>query len=259
MSVISRVRVGDYLLGVVGGEMPASWPLEALKAQAVAARTYVWEKIRKRGGAAYDVTDDVRSQVYIGVPPPAEAEALEKAVRGTAREVLMWKGAPIPAYFHSTCGGRTASAESVFGAPAPRPLAGVACGFCTESKVYRWEVKLAAAELEKTFGARGVTRILPRDPDAGGRVRVVRIESTEGGKDVASGAFRMALGPGRVRSTAFTAERAGTGFLLQGRGWGHGVGLCQWGAAGQARAGRTYRAILLHYYPEAQIVTMEGE
>lgn len=256
LEVVNEVPLETYLPGVVGGEMPPSWEMAALKAQAVAARTYAASRMRAAWGrdAPFDLYDDTRSQVYAGTPPARYASRLAEAVGKTEGEVLVHEGALLTAFFHSTCGGHTEDAARVFRSHDRPPLRGVPCDTCLESPLHRWEVKIPVGDLESRLGVKGVKTILPRDRGPSGRCGAVRVEG-EAGEAILSGKdFRWKLGVNRLRSTAFEATREGDAFLFRGRGFGHGVGLCQWGARGLARKGKDYLQILEHYYPGALLL-----
>jgi stage II sporulation protein D len=261
LRVINALGLEAYLRGVVGGEMPASWEVEALKAQAVAARTYAVARRRdaRVAGAPFDLLDDTRSQVYGGVPSGSFADRISEAVSSTAGQVLGFRGKAFTAYFHSTCGGHTESAERIFGTDRGiGPLEGAPCGFCEGSPTYRWEARLPRAEVEAALGVEGIRSVRAVDPGPSGRCLEVTVEGAGGEKVLSSMEFRRLLGYAVLKSTAFTAEFEGDDVLFRGTGFGHGVGMCQWGARGMARAGRNAEAILQRYYPGASIGTMEA-
>ncbi|MBI4577743.1 MAG: SpoIID/LytB domain-containing protein, partial [Planctomycetes bacterium] len=227
------VPLEDYLAGVLGGEVPLSWPADALRAQAVAARTYAVHQALARRAAPYDVTADTRSQVWR--PGLAGDPRAVAAVRETAALVLAWGGSPLAAYYHSTCGGHTAAGGTVFdeGAAIP-PLAGVPCEDCRGSAYYRWVgVRVEASELAAALASLGLplagtpTAVDPLETGPDGRATRVRVASDRGEVDLPGTALRRALGPERLRSTRFRARREGaSAFVFEGGGWGHGVGLC---------------------------------
>jgi len=255
LTVVNHVSLPHYLRGVVGGEMPSHWHLEALKAQTVAARTYVVSRMLSRKGEAFHVYDDTRSQVYVGIPE-AGGDAIGRAVDETAGQVLTHGNRILTAYFHSTCGGHTESATAAFDEAPRAPLAGVACDGCKESRYYRWSAKLTPAQIGEALGLKGVRALAVAASTGTGRVRTLSAVHEGGTATVAATRFRMKVGPSRVRSTWFTVKREGAAFRIAGRGWGHGVGLCQWGARGRAEAGASYRRILEHYYPESLLTPM---
>jgi len=257
MTVVNELDVEDYVVGVLGAEMPLRFGDEALKAQAVAARTYVLYEAKTASSPLYDVLATEASQVYRGlVISTGRARKLVRATRGVICTV---DGLTFPTYFHSTCGGHTTAVSDVWPSLHLKPLRGVPCGYCTGSPAYRWTVDIPAEEVARGLAERGlftgpVTGIVVTQRASSGYAKQVEVSGAEGRRLLGAYTFRMALGGHRVKSTNFTIVRTGRGFHFQGRGFGHGVGLCQWGAQGMAQAGRNYREILAHYYPGSQLV-----
>jgi len=265
LRVVNHVPMNRYLWSVLGDEMDLSFPIEALRAQAIAARTYaLWEmgfQQSENQAARYDVRNTVASQVYEGVEK--EGDASRKAVRSTRGLVLIYQNRVLHAYFHSTCGGRTEHAAEAIGVeerPLPPPLqGGVACKWDDVSPMHRWTFELTSDRLRQTFAEvdAPVRRLTVGDSTSTGRARNVRIIMREGGTvtlsvEQFSGAF-----PGRegIASNWFRVERRSQGtFRLNGRGWGHGAGMCQMGAVGAAREGIPFEDILYYYYPDSTLV-----
>ncbi|MBI3087495.1 MAG: SpoIID/LytB domain-containing protein [Candidatus Omnitrophica bacterium] len=256
--VINHVELEDYLRGVLSREVPFYWPAEALQALAIAARTYALFQRLTNAAVDYDVTGDMLSQVYGG--KSAERGSTTRAVRRTEGLVLVFDGRVFPTFYHSTCGGLTEDA-AVMGPFNLAPLkGGAACSFCVASPFYRWQRTLSnedAAWAVKQSGRGSVwpvedLRVASYSPT--GRVEKVRIRGGGRSLDLSGYEFRQLLGFERIRSTAFAVIRDGGQFILQGRGWGHGVGLCQWGTAELARRGLSAREILAYYYPGATLV-----
>ncbi|MBI4604323.1 MAG: SpoIID/LytB domain-containing protein [Planctomycetes bacterium] len=261
LRIANRLRLEEYLAGVVGSEMAASvTPLEALKAQAVAARTYALFALLLAGerGGRKSFSADPSFQVYGGAE--AEHPRVLEAVRATAGDVLTYQGRLFRAYFHSTCGGATASAASVFGEPAIEPLEGAACGACEGARLSRWEARVPRGRLEEALrpwaaergaalGALGALEVSERG--SAGHALYVRVRHSGGAFEALAARLRAALdraGVVRLPSTAFEVRPDGDDLLFEGRGWGHGVGLCQMGAA---RKGESlgHREILAAYFP----------
>ncbi|BDG01821.1 SpoIID/LytB domain-containing protein [Anaeromyxobacter oryzae] len=252
---IEELRLEDYVAGVVAGEMPGSFPAEALKAQAVAARSYALTRKLEAQAAnrRWDIATGVLAQVFAAGQGNAAARA---ATAATAGEVLVLGMEPVEAYFHAVCGGRTEGGLAALGRDLPY-LAPVTCGRCDGAPRARWNVSVPAAELGKLAGLGGAAtgaRVIARTATG----RADRVELARGAAKVALAAsdLRQRLGFARLPSLAFDVRLAGGAFVFEGRGLGHGAGLCQWGAAGFAREGRTYREILLHYYPGTEVVRM---
>lgn len=262
--LVNRLGIEAYLAGVIGAEMPIEWSDEALLAQAICARTYALHELGIPARTVpYDVRDTVASQVYSGIEGREDHAARAAELVGRCRGLVMyWNDRPFKAFFHSTCGGRTTSAARVFVDFAITPLSGRPCAYCGESKLFRWKREFPRAEVErrvaKTLGktAGKITSIPVTYAD--GRATKVRVIGDKRTIDLSGEDFRRALGPGKdnLPSTAFDVQVAGDKVTFTGAGWGHGVGLCQFGAQGMARAGKHAREILEHYYPGAQIVRL---
>jgi stage II sporulation protein D len=249
-----ELRLEDYVAGVVAAEMPASFPPEALKAQAVAARSYaLTRKIDAQAAdRSHDIVAGVLAQAFSGEPGPAARAAAE----ATAGEVLAREMEPVEAYFHASCGGRTEGGLAALGRDLPY-LVPVACGRCDHAPKVRWSLELSARDLAAAAGLPGAAtgaRIAARSPTG----RAQKVEIRAGGRTAVLAAtdLRQRLGFSRLPSLAFEIREQRGRFALEGRGQGHGAGLCQWGAAGLAREGKTYREILAHYYPGVEIVRM---
>ena len=249
---INVLPLEEYLAAVLDGEMPRSFPPEALKAQAVAARSYaLTRKIAARdSGQRYHLGATVLSQVYAGVDhEDPEAVAAVAATRG---EVLANGVEPVEAYFHSSCGGKTESGGAALGRPMSY-LEPVSCPCAGHSPYAHWSVTAAERDVLEALGGRGVTDISVISRSATGRARTVRVQSKSGTREIAATVFREALGYQRLPSLWFDVHRSGSDFVFEGRGSGHGAGLCQWGAKIMADHGSSYRDILAHYYPGTEL------
>ena len=279
LQVINHVPLETYLGSVVGSEMPASWPLEALRAQAVAARTYALRS--RRPAQPFDLKATVASQVYRGVE--TETESTLAAVDTTRGLVLTYAGALIDAVFHSSSGGRTESSGDLW--PRQLPYLVSVPDFDRDSPVREWRQSFDAAQLRKAFpelgGARAI-ELLSTSPT--GRIRQARVVGVNG-QLVLSGAelrSRLGLRSTWVRFEPWAAEVAPSalpllpplpalpdvtqpdaaadpsaepppGLVAVGRGFGHGIGMSQWGALALAQRGESFTAILSHYYRGARL------
>ncbi|MCY3023517.1 MAG: SpoIID/LytB domain-containing protein [Planctomycetota bacterium] len=269
LNVIAHLDLDEYLLGVLAGEVPFErWHPEALKAQAITSRSYAFNQMRRSSSEAYDVESTVMSQVFKA--GYRNNPVLKAAVSATRGLVLTDNGAPFSAYFHSTCGGHTESGAHVFPEqPALRPLSGVPCSFCTQSPAYRWKLTLSKADLERRLKAASPSS--PAGPilrveflDAAGtpvgaqvRAVQVRIHSSGGPWTMPGNQFRLAIGARDLKSLLFEqVTDTGAALEIAGAGFGHGVGLCQWGSQGMAQAGYSYAQILGKYYPGAELTRM---
>ncbi len=251
---VVELRLEDYVAGVVSSEMPESFPPEALKAQAVAARSYaLTRRIEARAaGRSWDVGTSVLSQVWtgrIGAGGRAAAEA-------TAGEVLVAGMEPVEAYFHASCGGRTEGGLAALGRDLPY-IASVECGRCENAPGARWTVRVSAGELARAAGSRGAAtaaRISARTPT--GRAERLEVEVSGRTRAIAAVELRRRLGFERLPSLTLEVRADAGSFAFRGRGRGHGAGLCQWGAAQLARDGLGYREILARYYKGTEVVRM---
>jgi len=269
--VVNVVPMEAYLAGVVAEELYRTWHVEAYKAQAVAARTYALRHRNRRARYGFDLYDTPRSQVYGGVD--AETAKAWKAVRETHGVVATYESGGrrvlLPAYYHSTCGGDTAAAGTVFGGPTPPPLrGGTGCTYCRASPRYRWnkEVVLSKAAITSAVRGSGAGALADLGPlvrvevaeRTGRQGRAKRLRLVEaGGRSVLVRAsdWRIWVGAGKVPSTWFQVEDRGDAVaLVRGRGFGHGVGMCQWGAQFLATRGQTGEQILRYYYPGVELV-----
>lgn len=245
--VVNAIPLEDYLAAVLGGEMPPAFPLEALKAQAVAARTYAIQRKLDMYGHAYHLGATVLSQVYGGAG--REDPRTRAAVDATRGQVLTYDLAPIEAYFHASCGGRTESGKAALGRDLPY-LRPVSCP-CTEDPKTAWSLELPGSVIHKDF------HVDPEDLKVAVRSTTGRaLALTDGSHKIDAVTFRRVLGYDKVKSLGFTVEHEGSKLKLSGRGLGHGAGLCQIGAKVLAERGWDYGQILEHYYPGAVIQRM---
>lgn len=247
---VIHLNLEDYLVGSVAAEMPAAFGLEALKAQAVCARTYAIRKIIN--GSTYplgaELSDDInscqayRSQQDLHKMPIALQKQIYRAVKETRGEVMLYQGKPIDALYHSTCGGRTESAAAVWIKDCPY-LQSVKCEYCWNSAHYYTVHRFSAQQINQIFGwaSDGRVHVKIMDKTPSGRVKNLLVNN----RMVSGESFRKLLG---LPSTWFSFEMAKDGIIISNRGYGHGVGMCQYGAGGMAKAGKNYHQILNKYY-----------
>jgi stage II sporulation protein D len=245
LQLINVIPLEDYLAAVLGSEMPVSFPPEALKAQAVAARTYALQKKLETYGSPFHMGSSVLHQVYGGLD--REDARTRAAVEATRGEVLTFELAPIEAYFHASCGGRTETGHAALQRELPY-LRAVDCP-CGRLPASRWSATVSDAELHAALGqSTEGFRVSSRTATH----RVNRI-TTSSGASLDGATLRRKLGYTKLKSLEFDLERTAGGWHFTGRGYGHGAGLCQWGAKALADDGLSYRAILLHYYPGTEL------
>lgn len=266
---INEVSLEEYLRGVVPCEMGSGAPFEALRAQAVAARTYALANLGKHGSEGYDLSCTVYDQVYKGVD--SEAELTDRAVAETRGMVLEFHGKPIEARYHSTCGGKTADAREIFSRTRIPYLRSVDDRgghlfrrkepFCASSPHFRWSrvwkknefYALVEKSLSSLFGigSPGKVRRVKATKTKSGRVRELVVITSANSYRIYSDQVRDFLG--NLPSTKFDIIMRGNLVKLEGRGFGHGLGMCQWGAMGMAREGHDFKRILRHYYPGTRL------
>ena len=347
--LLNVIDVEQYLCGVLPAEVGASWPLQALRAQAICARTYVLKQSMNRANKGYDVVDTDADQVYKGAG--VETDKTNQAVASTAGEILTYGKEIAYTYFHSDSGGHTADISDVWGQSIPY-LRGVPEVVNYKSPVSSWSARISAGKIQSAItkitgtdiGA--VSQVQVSEVDEGGRAVTMTFTGSKGTKTVKASQFRLATSPREVKSTMFTPsggafsvnntttpsglvsmkigdgksfggdggltfeeeqgiarmtaegvftttelidmltnpskkkqyyqagltrtkksapkaqapakqrskygyaiEKSGNEFVFYGRGWGHGVGMCQWGAMAMAEQGYTAEKILAHYYP----------
>lgn len=260
LTAINYVDLEQYLYSVVGSEMPASWKIEALKAQAVAARSYAVNKQLTNSNPLFDVQSTVASQVYKGMSN--ETASTQKAVLDTAGQVLQYQGKVINAVFHSSSGGHTENVEEVWSRYIPY-LRGVP-DFDSNAPNARWATTLSNQFISQRIGGIGSIRnIVPERLTQTGRLMTVRVVGTQGQKILDADKFRMLLGLkstwltltpvyGSVAATTLV-QTVPSSFQIFGRGFGHGIGMSQWGANTMAQQGYKYDQILSHYYQGTEL------
>jgi stage II sporulation protein D len=242
VTAINWVDLEAYLYGVVGSEMPASWPLEALKAQAVAARSYALYRRDRTQGDLFDVGGTTAHQVYRGLA--GEAPSVQAAVNATQGQVLTYGGRVIEAVFHSSSGGHTENSEDVWQRATPY-LRGVA-DYDQEAPVFRWSETFTSQQVaQRITGIGRLQSVATERATPRGRIVSVRLVGTDGSRTLTGSEFRQALG---LRSALVSVTVAGDTIRVDGRGYGHGLGMSQWGARGMAQRGANYQQILTHYY-----------
>lgn len=286
--IINHVNIEEYVFGVIASEMPSIFPIEALKVQAVIARTYALKAMGKHKKWGYDVCDTQNCQVYGGVR--AERERTNAAVEATMGQVITYQNKPIEAVFSSNCGGYTQSSKEAGWFPHPylQPVSdykdlneddlqpyyfkdllqhsqqAYSRYFHNVSpSAFRWTRYIDESRLRKVINSKkkigAIKAIVPLNRGRSGYVNGVKIIGTDGSLTLTKEhEIKKYLALGLLRSTYFTVQPnyehgKVKSFIFYGGGWGHGVGLCQTGSGGRADAGQTYEQILHHYYTDTVI------
>ena len=267
LQVVDVVPLETYVLGVVDGELGSvHFNPESLKAQIVASRSYVLASRGRHAKEGFDFCDSPHCQSFKGTG--AIENEFKMAVEMSRGQYLSYNGKPIPAYYHDSCGGKTASIQDVWDSSPLPYLQSVQDGdregaYCRFSPHAQWTFVANRHQLCDCFQREGwiptsealdAVRVIM--VNASGRAQQVLIQSSHPlwvpGPDVRA-AINRYFGKEVLSSTVFLVKKQGDQFYFSGRGWGHGVGLCQWGAIEMAKKGKTYREILQHYYPGTQI------
>lgn len=260
LSAINVLGMEGYLYGVLHHEVAPWWPMDALKAQAIAARTYAYYQTLVNAAQEYDLKNTTSSQVYGG--STTERYRTRNAVNLTRGQILTFERKAFPAYFHATCGGKTAASDELWNIALPPLRGGVLCSYCKISPHFFWRRSVPLAQIEEVLRGHGqdvgrILRIEPISQTPSGRVGSVRITGTTRDYVIAAKDFRIWLGGDKLRSTRFLIQIVDDVAQFTGEGWGHGVGLCQWGALGQSLVGKSYKDILTFYYPDSAITDTE--
>jgi stage II sporulation protein D len=273
MLVVNVVPLEDYVASVVDGEMPAAFPEAARQAQAIVARTYVlFQTQTAHTNPVYDVYATTRSQNYLGCQYrgrdgrryAAESASSRRVADQTAGMLCLCEGKLFCTYYTAVCGGKTAGGSAVFDDAAPA-LESVPCAWCQDAELYRWTHEMPATEASDAL-RRHLTSQGRRFDDLTSIRRIARTQNVrEASFEVSDGKRRYRfsasdlrrLFPSSIHSFQFDARIADGQFLIEGRGHGHGVGLCQWGARGMAVGGSGPLDIIRHYYPGAEVVAVK--
>jgi stage II sporulation protein D len=253
LTAVNNVNLEHYLYSVIGAEMSSNWPLEALKAQAVAARSYALYQRERGGNPTYDLGDTQGWQVYKGLE--SEATSTYAAVDATAGQVMVYNGKIIEAFFHSSSGGHTENVEEVWTEARPY-LRGVP-DYDRGAPVYEWSTSISVSQLSNLIsGVGNIVSMQPEETTKTGRVITMKVIGDSGQRAIDGEQIQRLLG---LKSTRFSIQKANGVFQVYGKGFGHGVGMSQWGAHNLARSGANYQQILYHYYQNASLAKLQVE
>lgn len=261
--VVNELDLEDYLAGLINSEISSNWPREAVKSQAVAARTYAIYQIsvknKYEANSRYDVESTVIDQVYHGAH--REDRRAYEGVRATTGMVLTRSGVIFPSYYHSSCGGYTEHACNVWEGSEDSPA--IVDRYCMNSPFSKWFLRIPREEFIGILTNAGMInkdalmldisqQPFPNSP----RADLIFIKTEKSSIPIKATELRKILGYKRLKSTWFNVGIEGNEVVFAGRGFGHGVGLCQWGAKSMAESGHNYKEILKHYYRDAEIGRM---
>lgn len=265
---VNVLPLEDYVACVVDAEMPAKFPTAAREAQAIVARTYaLWQMQSADPNAGYDVFATVRSQKYLGTEYldnkgrrlAGESASSRNAAAATRGLVCQSHGKIFCTYYSAVCGGATTPGKAFF-SDADAVLRSVPCEWCRNSDKYRWQTTLTSDELlaivKKHASPRNLTAIRTIRQTLGPKAGVIAAFEIGDGRRTATidgNTLRQQLPVGKLLSPHFAMKLSGSKIEVQGHGFGHGAGFCQWGANGQATEGKSAREIVAYYYPGATV------
>lgn len=269
--VVENLSIEEYLQGVLPNEMPINWPIAALEAQAIASISYARAQAFARADEGFDVDNTVESQVfdwqtYSHLTFKGRRKLARILLETRGRLLVSRGGKPYLAYFHSDCGGETELPQNVWGHDAPRGAV-VHDSYCLLNRHNRWKLRVTRSELqtdlqvesadmrEHFHGAVRDIKIVSYSPS--GRAEQLALVTDNGSLMMNGQNFRRMIGYARLKSTLFSISRVADGFEFDGRGFGHGVGLCQHGARFMAMNGSSFAQILSHYYPLARLIDLD--
>lgn len=247
--VVNHVELEDYLKGVVPKELSASYPLDALKAQAICSRSFAIKNINKLKKNGYNLDDTTRCQVYKG--KTAEEERSNKAVDETKGQVAFYNNQIANTIFGASSGGITANASEVWGGNATNYLSSFEDPY---SKTYKWDHKVSKDDINNILIKNKINigkflNLNVTEKDISGRIKMIEIIGTEKTEKISGNAFRNILGNTKLKSTLFDIKDEDDDLIFQGRGYGHGVGMSQYGAVEMAKQGKNYTDIITFYFP----------
>ncbi|MCA6071551.1 MAG: SpoIID/LytB domain-containing protein [Endomicrobium sp.] len=257
ISIINVLTVEDYVKGVLPKEIISTWAIEALKAQAVISRTYALNNLCRHKRQGFNMCATTHCQVYGGLQD--EVHATNQAVQETQGEVLTYDGKFAQTLFHANCGGRTDNPKYLWKWEAPY-LKGVKCGYCCKAPHIKWEQEIDANLISKKLANNDIGKIKKikvKGKTSSGAAKELKIIHSKGKTIVNAYKFRLAVDAQKIKSHVFDSIKTnGDKIYFKGKGWGHKVGLCQWGAKGMAEKGKTYKKILEYFYPGTKMETV---
>jgi stage II sporulation protein D len=252
INIINVLPIEDYIKSVLPKETSANWNIEALKSQAVISRTYAIANLNKHSAQGFDICSTVHCQAYGGTS--VEADSCNKAILETQCKILSYDGKFAHTVFHANCGGHTEDPKYIWNWKVTPPyLKGVKCGYCTAAPYTKWGKTLSESFIRKQLSDNNIGKIksiIIKGKTSAGGAKKLKIIHSKGEITLNAYKFRLAVDAWQIKSHAFDFIKTdGDKFYFKGRGWGHKVGLCQWGAKGMAEKNKTYKEILAYFYP----------
>lgn len=258
--VVNELPLEEYVAGALKAETWDTWPLEMLKAQAIVARTYAAYHRQLNAAKPFHIVASTANQQYVG--RVAETSPAWQAVRETEGQILLWEQRLFPAFYHTDSGGHTEEPRLVFAARNMPALRAVRSEFSGGSPYFAWNLNIPVPQLSETLRRAGVSvgtvvrlEVLERSRSL--RVLRLAVHGTRGTATLPGAEFRRILGYDTLKSTLFAVAVDGRYARFAGRGYGHGVGMDQWGAKAMAEQGYSAAQILEYFYPGAALATFQ--
>lgn len=250
LMAVNELPLEHYLIGLINSEISSTWPMESVKAQAVIARTFALYRKNGRKKAPYHMESTVMDQAYNG--SDLEDSRAARGVHETEGLVLTYNGQLIQAFYHASCGGSTEESSNVWGMSLPY-LTGVACNYCSLDPSSAWEQALPLFRIESALKLSGLTDIRIGGKNSRGRAKNILLTTSRGVVSIPATKFRMTIGSTVIKSTNLNVRVESGVAYFSGKGYGHGVGLCQAGSKQRALDGFTFEEILAYYYPGTEL------
>lgn len=260
MRLLNEVFLEDYIPGVLASEISYSWHDEAIQAQAVAARSYAYATWLQTKDEAYQIDASASSQEFAGTYAPHPK--LVSATKKTAGQILTYYGEPIHAFFHACSGGETERASEVWTNADKKYgyLQNVRTRYCETHPLYQWTTNLsldeASGALKSYFSNDTLVSLKAKSLTRTGRIKLITLVGRKESRDIDGNSFRLAIGASKLPSLLFTIRQTGDQLVFSGKGFGHGVGLCQWSAKTMAERGYGYQEILFYFYKNVRLTTI---
>ena len=259
LNIVNEVDIEDYLKGILPKEANSAWPIEALKTQAVISRSYVLKNLKKHSKDGFDVCSTIHCQVYGGAS--AETKNCNQAVVETFAEVVVYDNKIAQTLFHSSCGGHTEDPKYVWNWTTKTPpyLKGLKDKYCKDNPNQNWTCTIKENIIREKLTKAGykigkIKDITTHGKTVGLAKEQVVIKHAKGTLKLNSYKFRTTVDPWLIKSTMINSiKKQKDSFVFTGNGWGHKVGLCQWGSKFMADKGFSYKQILQFYYPSTSI------
>ena len=248
---INLVTMSHYVMSVIGHEMSNTWPLEALKAQAIVSRGYAIAKMMEATKKDYDMDTTTKYQVYGGIP--SHKDRLEKATQSTQGKLLVYDSELAKVFFHSSCGGRLEAAHELWKTKIAY-LDVKKSIFCQGSPHYRWRIHVPTSKIARLVGFKNIQKIKVSMRTASGRAKEILIKSKNKEIKLSPVTLRKFMGFAMLKSYFFDLRFRGRTIEVSGRGYGHGVGMCQWGVRLMVeKKNMKHLKILRHFFPGTNI------